>query len=666
MQKSGILSSLELSEFLSDEIRIVHNLSNSWFVSFARVEEFKSNRHPFVFLKPTTEIADRFNLHSEVLCVFNPYTRFDARSLDFVDKTLSEYANRLDKLCVIVVSKASEIYADIEKITQDKESRIFIPFHYSELDGGANKTTQITRQLEKYLYTKDLFAFDSPLRSDRYFFGRKADVQALVGKFQNGENGSVFGLRRIGKTSVLLAVERQLRLRRVPVVYVDCSDPRYHISRWNETLYQIKESLYRANTQSLKDGFQLSEYVESKASVCFQSDLERLRRIFKNPILIIFDEIESLTFKVSASTHWSEGRDYLYFWQTIRSVFQQNPKLFSFIISGVNPAALETPMVNGADNPIYRFITPEYLGFFGIEDVELMVSYIGRYMGMCFAKEVFTYLKDDFGGHPFLIRQACSQLHKFIQNENRVRPFQISREYYQARKEAATRNIYEYIELILVILRERYKEEYELLVYLARKDYETFASFAKESIEWTKHLVGYGLISAPPDLPNYYTFNIEAVRLAILEKEGMRSLPDSDEARWKIISEERNRFEHKLREVIRFILKTNYGEAKAKDQIVAAMQKTSQKAKAVSAKYDEIFSDKMKDELYFSDLKRVIENNWQTFSHVFKSDRVKFSQFMEIVNKNRVEAHAKSISSDEFALVKSSLDWLWGCLEANC
>ena len=285
---------------------------------------------------------------------------------------------------------------------------------------------------------------------------------------------------------------------------------------------------------------------------------------------------------------------------------------------------------------------------------------------MRFAKEVFTYLTDDFGGHPFLIRQACSQLHKFIQKENKVRPFLLSKEYYQAKKEAATRNIYEYIELILVILRERYREEYELLVYLANGEFDTFSSFAKESPEWTKHLIGYGLVSTSPELPGRYFFRIKVVCSAILEKENKKALPNSDEARWKIISEDRNKFERKLREVTRFLLKANLGEAKAKEEAINAMKKPAQKAKATGIKYDDIFGEKMKNELYLLDLKRVIESNWVVFSKIFKGDQVKFLQFMDIVNNNRVEAHAKTISEHDFTLVKSSLDWLWNCLESNC
>ena len=328
-KSTGILSSLEFRDFQPDELEIVNRLSAVWFVSFVKIHNFKGSRYPYIFLRPSPVLSDRFNLYTEVLCIFHSYDTFDARALDFVDKTLFEFNNRLDKLCVLVISKAGNIFKEIEKLSADKESRIYIPFNFGEITESKGKESAlIVRRLEEQLYTKDLFAFDSPLRTDKYFFGRKADVQTLVGKYSNGENGCIFGLRRIGKTSVLLAVERELRGRNCPVVYIDCSDTKFHRNRWNTALFHIKNALFSQNGLTNSDGYKEHEYTEGNASSNFVNDLTKLSaHNQKKPILLIFDEIESLTFDLSASEHWSEGLDYVYFWQTIRSVFQQNLSL---------------------------------------------------------------------------------------------------------------------------------------------------------------------------------------------------------------------------------------------------------------------------------------------------------------------------------------------------
>ncbi|GJH34215.1 AAA-like domain-containing protein [Paraburkholderia hospita] len=654
--KGGIHKGLEFLDMSVEEQEVVESLASCWHVTFLRVDTFKGARYPFVFLKPTDNIRVRFNMHSEVLCIFNTQPTFDARSLDFVDKVINDFSNRLDKLCVVIASKDNDIVYKIEN-RNVKESRIFIPFHFSELSGSAHgKEKQITKRLEKFLYTKDLYAFDSPLRTDQYFFGRKAEIQALVGKYSSGENGCVFGLRRIGKTSVLLAVERHARSVGIPVTYIDCSDTKFHVRRWNEALYEIKTSLFQGNGLGQKSGHREDEYTQSNASRCFLEDLTLIKTRSKNRrVLIILDEIESLTFDLSTSEHWSNGGDYLFFWQTIRSLFQQHPDLFTIIISGVNPRLLETATVASKDNPIYRFITPSFLGFFGVEEVREMVSYIGGYMGLTYDEEVFTYLTDELGGHPFLIRQVCSKLHKTIETESFDRPHKISKAFYKARSEKIIADIGDYISSILEILEQKYRNEYDLLKYLALGHQATFKEFAQSSREWITHLEGYGLIAE--DNGDYH-FRINSLQRVIERKEKKLLLPGSLESKWAEISAGRNEFEYALKKVVKFTLKSQLGTNQAKNHIINAMTKPSQKKTATELEYNKIFEK----EIYFLDLKRAVAGEWKLFDKIFKSDKARFELFMEDANKFRKDAHAGEISDADFAHTMSALRWLGECI----
>lgn len=654
--KGSIQKGLDFLDMSVEEQQIVKNLSSCWNVTFLRVENFKVARYPFVFLKPTENIRVRFNMHSEVLCIFNTQLTFDARSLDFVDKVINDFSNRLDKLCVLIVSRDNEVVAKIEN-RNVKESRIFIPFHFSELSGDLlGKEGQITRRLEKFLYTKDLYAFDSPLRTDQYFFGRKAEIQALIGKYSSGENGCVFGLRRIGKTSVLLAVERHARSVGIPVAYIDCSDTKFHVRRWYEALYEIKASLYLANGLGQKNGHREDEYTEAHASRYFLEDLTILRSRCKNRrVLIILDEIESLTFDLSVSEHWSSGKDYLLFWQTIRSIFQQNPDLFSVIVSGVNPRLLETATVAEKDNPIYRFITPSFLGFFDVEEVKEMVSYIGGYMGLIFDEEVFTYLTDELGGHPFLIRQVCSKLHKIVESKGFDRPYRITKAFYRSHSEKIITDIGDYVSSILEILEKKYKDEYELLKILAHGNQSVFKEFAENSREWITHLEGYGLIA---EGGGSYYFRINALQRVIASKEKKLVLPGSLEQKWADISSHRNDFEYKLKKVVKFTLKSQLGGKAAKNTVIESMTKSTQKKTAEGLDYDGVFEK----ELYFLDLKRAVLREWKLFDKIFKSDKGRFEIFMDDANKYRKDAHAGEISDADFSQTISALRWLGDCV----
>jgi hypothetical protein len=216
----------------------------------------------------------------------------------------------------------------------------------------------------------------------------------------------------------------------------------------------------------------------------------------------------------------------------------------------------------------------------------------------------------------------------------------------------------EYVDLILNILETRYPEEYELLGYLASDDHTTFNDFASSGMTWISHLEGYGLISKSY---GQYHFRMNVVRESVRGKHARLAIPGPIEQRWAVISERRNAFELRLRELTRMLLKTTFGSPDAKTKIISAMVKPSQRSTSEGIAYDDIF----KGELYFLDLKRAVENEWQVFQRVFKGDRARFSLFMDTVNKFRIDAHAKSISEEDCALVLAHLRWLEVCTEEN-
>jgi len=60
--------------------------------------------------------------------------------------------------------------------------------------------------------------------------------------------------------------------------------------------------------------------------------------------------------------------------------------------------------------------------------------------------------------------------------------------------------------------------------------------------------------------------------------------------------------------------------------------------------------------LYFLDLKQIIIKYWDSFEKIFK-DKLKFESFADCINKYRIDAHAKSISEEDFALLTWAFNW---------
>ena len=96
----------------------------------------------------------------------------------------------------------------------------------------------------------------------------------------------------------------------------------------------------------------------------------------------------------------------------MRGLHQESGGRFSFIIAGVNPFLCEESYINNVQNPIFQLVQPKYLAPLDENSVRMMMRRIGKYMGVKFDGPLYKYLGDEFGGHPFLIRLACSEILK--------------------------------------------------------------------------------------------------------------------------------------------------------------------------------------------------------------------------------------------------------------
>jgi hypothetical protein len=550
------------------------------------------------------------------------------------------------------VSKDKNIEAKIHRLNNEsRDSRIIVPLTNDEILDANFTRSQLENKFRKYFYNRDLFALESPLQSEAYFYGRNNVVQTFYDKYTLGENSGLFGLRKIGKTSVLFALQRLIELREGISVYIDCQDTGVHKIRWYELLYKL--------VKTVKDKYELQDitthspdrYNEKTASDCFEQDLLTLRgSIHGSRVMFIFDEIEHISFQTSSSEHWRSGEDYLALWQTLRAILQRNNELFCFLIVGVNPLCVEKSTVNEIDNPIFDLVKPVYLSLFDVEDVTEMVRNIGSYMGLKFDGEIYSMLTNDYGGHPFLIRHVCSLINGGIDH---VRPYTVTKFYYKHNKASYDRKIQHYIQLILNVLAKWYPEEYNLLGVLVR---DGSLAFKKQLMQYTniyEHLFGYGIVKE--DNGNYF-INISAVEQYLKERLGAAEDINTKEGKWKTIAVRRNTLEEQLRNVIKTPICLKHGKATKEWllQILGSPRREDLAGKDINT----IFTN----HLLFSDLSKIVIKEWATFEKLFV-DRSRFELFMEQINKFRVDAHAKEILEEDFAVLTIAFRWVESRLE---
>ena len=626
------------------EVQIVEVFSSYFGVTFSRMERFKNSRYPINFLQPSIVMQRNYNLYNEFLLLFSSYLSFDTRTFDFVDKTLEDYSNRLDKLCIFIVSDDLDFVNKVQRLINDqKDFRLVVPFTYNELLSRSFDERFLHDRMRAFLYSRDLFSFESPIQKDDYFYGRSQIVQHLYSKYCSGEQSGLFGLRKIGKTSVLYALQRMLIHRNGKSVFIDCQSPSVHQQRWYELLNQIIESVYRKyfNVQERE----ISGYNQKNAAINFEYELIQLNERFNGQrLLLIFDEIESITYELSPSVNWESNFDYLYFWQTIRSVYQKQPNVFSFIIAGVNPRIIEISNIDKYDNPIFSMIKPIYLDFFDYKDVKKMVSSIGGYMGITFDEEIFTHLVDDYGGHPFLIRQVCSIMNSYAIEK----PVHIDKYMYREHKKDFENKMTIYVEQITNVLKNWYPHELELLSILAVEGNKSFNKKIKSSTE-VDHLEGYGVLI---ENKGKYNITINALSTYVKSIYKDKSIPKELYDKWAKVSKRRNSLEVKIRDTILISLESNKGKTNAKNIIVGV--KDSDWKKRIKGKSSR---DILEHHYFFPDYVVVIRKNWQYFEKIF-GDLVMFQMCMDSVNKYRIDAHAKDIDEEQYYSLDYALSWL--------
>jgi hypothetical protein len=649
------------------EIRLIRKIAEEFFVTNGGgpITFGQNVTYRYILVKPTDKFKEGFNLDREIIVIFSDYPDVQPRMLDAIDRAHQMFPDlRLEKICTIIFSSDPKCEAKIRDLLKsDKESQIIIPVGYQEYLLSKD-ICFMENKFRANFYSRDLYAFQSPLKKDLYFFGRTDIIQKIVNRHTSNENSALFGLRKTGKTSVIFKVERTLEMAGQKSIWIDCLNTSFNKRRWNEALYYIihlvrekyKREIddyatkIRANRLKFKPE---DQYTEKDAAIIFEDEILRLYAIFDNKsILLIFDEIERITYGVGENSHWASGLDFIFFWQALRSIFQKLNNVFSYLIVGTNPKCVEEALVNGKDNPLFNSVPSTYIERFALPQVKEMVGSLGKFMGLVFDDVVYSKLYEDFGGHPFLIRYVCSSINGIVRSQ---RPYYIDRTTYETGKAKFIETSSGYFDLMLGILREYYPDEYIMLANLATGNIAEFQEFAELSPEYTQHLLGYGIISKTNGT---YDFKIDSIKNYLSTKNRYAKLNQTPEEMHRETEERRNKLEPKLRSLIRIILKAKYGEPEAK-KLVLQLFPTEARPKIDSLTVSELLSGDSNKLLMFLHLKEIIYKNWSDFQFIFDKDQKGFDFRMEIVNTiGRRDAHFRSITADEMQEYRTSIGWL--------
>jgi Protein kinase domain len=461
-------------------------------------EDYKHPEKWGFFLKPNRSLSDLFRLDREVLLWATTYPHFQARDIENIKSVIDERGVRLTRSFAILVSK----YDPDSRSQTEAESALDTTIVHCSIKELARKPglTQepvLRRLLLNRLYTRDLYDLRVATTRSADFFGRRSTVDDLADEIISGNSQiGVFGLRKIGKTSLLNRVtdivtqSGKCIVSKVDLQWTTAVDPRPEYTLWTlgDTLFASSRVI--RNVKGLKLFGQFGTASEAEASglsvwEAFNHDLVAALRSTNRRVLFVIDEIERL-FELP------DKAGFVRLWRFLRGFDQQFPNRLRFLVSGTSPECAECSSLGGQDNPLYRYLSVRYLGRLGLADSKELLVALGGPIGLAWDSQAVTYAFQQTGGHPALLRSIGSTVHTLA--TPRTEPKVIDREAAVAGARHLMATDPSVLAHITAALEDQYPDEFTMLTMLTSGQLFSFRELASAYPDELSHLIGYGLL----------------------------------------------------------------------------------------------------------------------------------------------------------------------------
>lgn len=623
-------------------------------------------------LRPKPQIVERFGFDQEILLVYSPHNRTDARAMNEIRELLAEprESTRLDGVVSLLLHRGSE--ADVQPLIERETERVVIPFTCDELLDPHRGDFFIRSRLAHVLGQVDLFGLRAPISSDHYFFGRNEVVQSLRTAAARGEHRGLFGLRKTGKTSVLYALGRRWRGSDTFGVLVDCQNPGIHAARWWQALENIIGKVVDALREETGKRVNITGgYVPTDAGVRFSTDIKTIMRTAGvDRLVLMFDEVEYITATISGplGKHWDD--DFVPFWQVMRSISQEMLGRLTWIVSGVNGSLVNQAHIGGRSNPVFQLARPEYLVPFDDTATRQLVRTTGKYLGVRFDEDVYSWLNSHYGGHPYLIRVACSTLLRHLDTSDPNRAALVGVSDFEDRHAEIGASMAEPLKDILLSLVWWYQEEFEALRVLAEGDESFFREYLSSEPAVAERFHSYGLVAVDgslrlPMLANFLRDsgqeliqNVGPFTRTEFAQDQIPEVPDL--AVLADLFDKRTEVEILLRRAISLYvgLACNWNEEAMAAKVAPSMTKRADRPNPASLFVDRSLRVVVHD-MYMNDLQSVVLGNWDLMSPLFDQNKERFRMNMDTINlARRADAHTKPVSKEEGEDFLNSYHWL--------
>lgn len=344
-----------------------------------------------------------FGFTREVMLFYSPHSDLQGRTFEVAIKELSSPDRSVTPDTFFMWAPDERLRIKLNDWS--RPSRLAIPLLIDPL-----KELSLITLLRDYVYARDLFYATTPVYGAS-FFGRRTLLQSLRDDVFNQRVTGLFGLRKSGKTSILMQLKEELHDDRVVTVLMDLETfPSPPEDPTDDILAEMRRRLIAELKAHKLRTQELSELTERPSILDFKNALQNLlKRLARDGdrVLLLLDEIEYLTPADRIDIAEGDMPRVAQLLAALRSLVQETDN-FTFVLSGLTSAIVEGGRLYGRPNPLFSWAKAVYVTPLTREEADDLAETVGAKMGIQMQSGALEALHEASGGHAFLYRNLSS------------------------------------------------------------------------------------------------------------------------------------------------------------------------------------------------------------------------------------------------------------------
>ncbi|MBM3736870.1 MAG: hypothetical protein FJW39_13890, partial [Acidobacteria bacterium] len=275
-----------------------------------------------------------------------------------------------------------EIDPDVVRRLSGRLQCEVIPLAAAGLERGLadDKAKETLREMEEPFVTRtDPYDESRAVTDPTWFYGRTAMLGELPPVLRQGQHVGVFGLRKIGKTSLLSQL--RLRLIDVPMVWLDCQayEP-LAVDLLREILTRLRREVARLQGKQLRDrqpgGDNLNQLRDQLVALH-----EQWRKTSSERFIVILDEIDKWFPDRREASSEPALTEYVKLFRILRAVAQERGGMLSILVAGYWPDMNRQNLLREAtgENPMYLSYQEKFVGCLREDEARKMIREIGQW-----------------------------------------------------------------------------------------------------------------------------------------------------------------------------------------------------------------------------------------------------------------------------------------------